>query len=552
MKRTALRSCCLLLALCLLLVLMPLPQARAAGLSLGQLQNKFPAGAYWNHVTGYDHGYGGYGHCGGSCNNPDGYTWSPCYSHNQNVGAGYYDCNVFDGGLQCCGFARKLAYDAYGSYSTGWASYYDGDANNYMWSSLKPGDVLHYGGGNADPTHGHWVFVIGVSGSAITVGECNVDGALCKIRWGNVIYKDNIYAKRVCVAPWTLDTGSGSGQPASPITWTDCVATPTQTDAYLYIKANAPYNGTFGEVGITVWDDAGNEVARKVEAAASNATNYLNVWYNLTEETGAVLKPNHTYTFQFHVYFNGTLCTSDIGTFTTQPCTSHSWDSGKVTTQPSMNKEGVKTFTCTACSDTYTDPIPATGVCNRTTDCVMGPYQDLSASEWYHDGIHYCIETGLMNGMSDTAFDPSGLTTRAQLVTILYRAKGSPSISGMSEPFRDVSKNDWYYNAIVWAYNNKVVTGVSADSFAPNANVTREQVATILYRYKGSPMGKGALSGFPDAASISGYAIDALSWAVGEGLINGIKNGNTSMLSPTGNATRAQVSTILMRYIKSL
>lgn len=548
MKPASLRIASLLLALCLIFVLLPVPQAKAAGLSLGQLQAKFPAGAYWNHVAGHDHGYGGYGHCGGSCNNPDGYTWSPCYSHSQNVSAGYYDCNVFDGGLQCCGFARKLAYDAYGSYSTGWTSYYDGDANNYMWSSLKPGDVLHYGGGNADPTHGHWVFVIGVSGNAITVGECNIYNGPCQIRWGNVIYKDNISAKLVCVAPYALD--SGSSQPASPITWTNCLATPTQTDAKLEIRANAPYNGDFGEVGITVWDADGNVVAQKTEAADSRATNYLNIWYYLTEETGAVLKPNHNYTFQFHVYFNGTCYTSDIGAFTTQPCSAHSWDSGKVTTKPTMTKEGEKTFTCTACSETRTEPIPATGVCDGGSECVMTPYRDLSSSEWYHDGIHYCIEKSLMNGMSSTAFEPSGMTTRAQLVTILYRAAGSPDVSALSEPFKDVAKEDWFRNAIVWAYHNKVVTGVSADSFAPNANVTREQVATILHRYRNAPTGKGSLSGFPDASSISGYAIDAMVWAVGEGLINGIKNGNTSTLAPTGNATRAQIATILMRYIK--
>ena len=285
--------------------------------ALEELQQKFPNGAYWNHKVTSGHYYSNYSDVG-SCNNPDGYSWTPCYSHSANAPIGYYDCNSFNGGLQCCGFARKLAYDAYGSYATNWTNYTYDSANTYMWNSLKPGDVLHYTGGNADATYGHWVFVTAVNGNAITVGECNVNNSPCQIRWGNVIYKDNIYAVRVCVAPSALNTSS-----SSVITWTDAQADPSETDAYLFIKANAPYNGSWGDVGIVVWDAAGKVVAQKSEKAASNATNYLNVWYNLTEETGAVLARNATYTYRFYVYFNGTYYESDVGTFTTDPCATH-------------------------------------------------------------------------------------------------------------------------------------------------------------------------------------------------------------------------------------
>ena len=339
----------LLFAVCLIAVILPVAHANAA--TLDELKQKFPNGAYWNHAG--NHYYGGYGHCVGSCNNPDGYTWSPCYTHNGNTPSGAHDCNSFNGGIQCCGFARKLAYDAYGSYATNWTNYYGNDASNYMWNSLKPGDVLHYTGGNADPTYGHWVFVIGVNGNAITVAECNIYNAPCQIRWGNVIYKGNINAAQVCVAPSALGNSS-----TSAITWSDSAVDPSQTDAYVAIRANAPYSGTFGTVGITVWDASGKVVAQKEEASSSDARTFLNIWYNLTAETGAVLKPNAKYTYQFHVYFNNTLYKSDVGSFTTDSCSSHKWNNGVVTKQPTTTQTGVRTYTCTACGTTKTEKIP--------------------------------------------------------------------------------------------------------------------------------------------------------------------------------------------------
>ena len=155
-----------------------------------------------------------------------------------------------------------------------------------------------------------------------------------------------------------------------------------------------------------------------------------------------------------------------------------------------------------------------------------------------------------MNGMSATTFEPGTNTSRAMLVTMLYRMEGQPSIENMTEPFTDVAPGDWFYASIVWAYNNGVVKGMSDTTFEPDTLVTREQVATIMHRYNGSPAGTGNLSGFPDVARVSGYAVDAMVWAVGEGMINGIAQGNgTSLLAPTGNATRAQIATILMRYL---
>ena len=315
---------CLRLLVMFILVLVVFPKDQADALTLGELQAKFPNGAYWNHVAGSGHWYSNYSDQG-SCNNPDRYSWSPCYSHSADAPYGHYDCNSFNSGLQCCGFARKLAYDAYGSLSTNWTNYTYSAASNYMWNSLKPGDVLHYTGGNAGAGTGHWVFVTAVNGNAITVGECNLYNAPCQIRWGNVIYKGDISPVRVCVAPYTLNTSSGSNTPVSVVTWTDSQTKPGETDAYLYIQANVPYTGSWGSVGIKVWDAAGNLVAQKTEQAASNAQNltYLKIWYNLTKETRAVLARNTKYTYQFFVYFNGTCYESDVGSFTTKPCSVH-------------------------------------------------------------------------------------------------------------------------------------------------------------------------------------------------------------------------------------
>ena len=188
--------------------------------------------------------------------------------------------------------------------------------------------------------------------------------------------------------------------------------------------------------------------------------------------------------------------------------------------------------------------------CDKDDNCPLSQFDDIVATEWYHDGIHFCVDEGIMNGMGEGKFAPTENTTRAQLVMMLYRLAGTPPMEGETEPFTDVADTDWFYAPIVWAYKNKVVNGITATEFAPNASVTREQVATILYRYLGEPEGTGKLDAFPDVADVSEYAVAPLTWAVGEGLITGIAQADgTALLAPTGNATRAQIATILMRHL---
>ena len=157
-----------------------------------------------------------------------------------------------------------------------------------------------------------------------------------------------------------------------------------------------------------------------------------------------------------------------------------------------------------------------------------------------------------MDGVGDNLFAPNSQTTRAQLVTILYRLEGEPEVSGTSG-FTDVEADTWYTDAVAWAAANGIVNGVSETEFAPGKDITREQLATILFRYaeaKGYDVSARAdLSAYPDADQIQSYATESVAWAVAEGLIQGFED-NT--LRPAGNATRAQIATILMRFCEGV
>lgn len=173
-------------------------------------------------------------------------------------------------------------------------------------------------------------------------------------------------------------------------------------------------------------------------------------------------------------------------------------------------------------------------------------FSDLAVESWYKDGISYALEHGLMNGVGKREFDPEGDVTRAMFVTILYRAETSPSVEGKQNRFTDVGTGEWYTDAVIWAADCGIVNGTSQTTYDPNAPITREQIATILYRYSKAAKSDKALSAFPDAGTVSSYALDAMRWAVEQQIISG-KDGK---LAPQENATRAQIATILMRYLK--
>ncbi len=178
-------------------------------------------------------------------------------------------------------------------------------------------------------------------------------------------------------------------------------------------------------------------------------------------------------------------------------------------------------------------------------------FVDVKPTDWFADEVQYVANEGLMNGTSADVFTPNGTLTRAQIVTILYRAAGEPAVEEKAS-FSDVAEGEWYSDAIAWAKDNKVVDGYPEGVFKPLNPVTREQIATILYRYENSPKAEGDLSKYPDADTISIYAEDAMTWAVGEGLINGIASeGKDTILAPRNNATRAQFAAIIMRYLEA-
>ena len=245
----------------------------------------------------------------------------------------------------------------------------------------------------------------------------------------------------------------------------------------------------------------------------------------------------------------------------------HVWDAGVVTQKPTATEPGVKTFTCTVCGATKTESIPATGVpdvCPGGPTCPGYAFRDMPApTDWSHEGLDYCIYRGYIAGTSASTVAPTGVCTRAQLVSILYRIQGEPTTVGGIElaklraPFNDVPRGQWYTDAIWWAKLTGVVAGTSATTFDPSGEITREQLAVILYNYTkqfapGSLTATGSLAGFPDAGRVSSWARTEMAWAVGNGLISGTGSGGVAYLSPKGSATRAQVAAILMRFEQAM
>ena len=229
----------------------------------------------------------------------------------------------------------------------------------------------------------------------------------------------------------------------------------------------------------------------------------------------------------------------------------HVWDSGKVTKQPTATETGVRTYTCTRCNATKTETIPATGSVDVTQ-----MFTDVTKN-WAYPGIQYCVTHGIMGGMGDGTFAPTGTTTRAQIVQILYNLEGTPAVSGTT-PFTDLTAN-WYKPAILWAYQNNVVAGTSPTTFAPDQPVTREQIAVILTQYMFHVLKMNRtwtpadLSTFPDGAQVSSWAKEAMQDAVALGLINGSKAPDGKVyLDPQGSAARQQVATILMNFCQNV
>ena len=313
-------------------------------------------------------------------------------------------------------------------------------------------------------------------------------------------------------------------------------------DAFLNCKSltNVYFTGTEEAWnGITI--DGGND-------ALKNA----NIHYNYVSHTHSYKDIVTAPTCTAKGYTTHTCACGDSYVDTYTDALGHAWDNGKVAKEPTETETGVKTFACTRCGETRTETIPATGSDVDVTQM----FTDV-AKNWAYPGIQYCVTHGIMGGMGDGTFAPTGTTTRAQIVQILYNLEGTPAVSGTT-PFADLTAN-WYKPAILWAYQNNVVAGTSPTTFDPDQPVTREQIAVILTQYMFHVLKMertwtpADLSTFPDGAQVSGWAKEAMQDAVALGLINGTKAPDGAVyLDPQGSAARQQVATILMNFCQNV
>lgn len=234
-------------------------------------------------------------------------------------------------------------------------------------------------------------------------------------------------------------------------------------------------------------------------------------------------------------------------------------------TAPTCTEAGYTVYTCSGCGDTYTeDYVPALGHEYKEGNCIRcgeaepkapsAEFSDIPEDAWYKLAVDYAVGKELMNGVGNGKFEPEKPMTRAMLVTVLWRYAGTPAEGENS--FSDVDDAQWYAGAVAWAAEKGIVGGIGGGKFDPDGKITREQMATILYRYCNvlgiDTRNSVSLSSFPDGDKTSVYAKKAVSWAVAEGIITGSKVNGKVYLDPQGNATRAQVATILMRFIENI
>ena len=298
---------------------------------------------------------------------------------------------------------------------------------------------------------------------------------------------------------------------------------------------------------------AGSEAQWKAISITSNGNDDLlnaNIHYNYGSHTHSYKAVVTAPTCTEKGYTTHTCACGDSYVDTYVDALGHAWDNGKVTKEPTATETGVRTFTCTRCSATKTESIPVVSV------DVTQMFTDVEKN-WAYPGIQYCVTHGIMGGMGDGTFAPTGTTTRAQIVQILYNLEGTPAVSGTT-PFTDLTAN-WYKPAILWAYQNNVVAGTSPTTFAPDQPVTREQIAVILTQYMFHVLKMNRtwtpadLSKFPDGAQVSSWAKEAMQDAVALGLINGTKaSDGVVYLDPQGSAARQQVATILMNFCQNV
>jgi len=439
--------------------------------------------------------------------------------------------------------------------------------------SFEPGIVtIHY---NPDPVYG-WTFdadgtwqgyKVSSKGACLHTGygttentvppTCGADGRIDTIcsNCGEVIATKVIPA----TGAHTWDNGTVTTEPTETTpgvrTFTCAVCSQTKTEV---IPATGAHTFVFTKNVAPSCTEAGYDLYTCRDCGASEQRNVKPALGHKWDSGTVTAEPTETDpgTMTYTCTVCGQTKTEVIPA--TGPHT-HVWGEGTVTVAPTETTPGVRTYTCTVCGKTRTEIIPATGsaVCPGGAACPSFRFRDVPApSNWAHEGIDYCVRHGLMSGFDATTFSPDTVSTRAQIVMILYNLSGDTTdYSKYYVPFTDVKPGTWYYNAVAWGYDKDIVSGMTPTTFAPDGLITREQMAVLLYGYteKYAPAylgGAASLNGFPDAASVSNWAYAAMSWAVGNGLISGIASNGADYLAPSGGATRAQIAAIMMRYCR--
>lgn len=439
--------------------------------------------------------------------------------------------------------------------------------------SFEPGIVtIHY---NPDPvygwtldTDGTWQgYKVSSKGACLHTGygttkntvpaTCGADGRIDTIcaNCGDVIATEVIPA----TGAHTWDNGTVTTEPTETTpgvrTFTCAVCSQTKTEV---IPATGAHTFVFTKTVAPSCTEAGYDLYTCRDCGATEKRNPKPALGHKWDSGTVTAEPTETDpgTMTYTCTVCGQTKTEVIPA--TGPHT-HVWDEGTVTVAPTETTPGVRTYTCTVCGQTRTEIIPATSsaVCPGGAACPSFRFRDVPApSNWAHEGIDYCVRHGLMSGFDATTFSPDTVSTRAQIVMILYNLSGDTTdYSKYYVPFTDVRPGTWYYNAVAWGYDKDIVSGMTPTTFAPDGLITREQMAVLLYGYteKYAPAylgGAASLNGFPDAASVSNWAYAAMSWAVGNGLISGIASNGADYLAPSGGATRAQIAAIMMRYCR--
>ena len=439
--------------------------------------------------------------------------------------------------------------------------------------SFEPGIVtIHY---NPDPvygwtldTDGTWQgYKVSSKGACLHTGygttentvpaTCGADGRIDTIcsNCGEVVSTKEIPA----TGAHTWDNGTVTTEPTETTpgvrTFTCAVCSQTKTEV---IPATGAHTFVFTKNVAPSCTEAGYDLYTCRDCGASEQRNVKPALGHKWDNGTVTAEPTETDpgTMTYTCTVCGQTKTEVIPA--TGPHT-HVWGEGTVTVAPTETTPGVRTYTCTVCGQTRTEIIPATGsaVCPGGAACPSFRFRDVPApSNWAHEGIDYCVRHGLMSGFDATTFSPDTVSTRAQIVMILYNLSGDTTdYSKYYVPFTDVKPGTWYYNAVAWGYDKDIVSGMTPTTFAPDGLITREQMAVLLYGYteKYAPAylgGAASLNGFPDAASVSNWAYAAMSWAVGNGLISGIASNGADYLAPSGGATRAQIAAIMMRYCR--